>query len=214
MKAYYTYNIVIHIMNIQQIGPLTKKLFLVLPLFLLVFLGSPQKAKASEGIFELRNTTGENARCFATSVLMDDNAYHILVSCRDILYPGGTEVFSYVTWATKTDSDNVVKLGTLGVGKVQFKTKSSFKDIFVTKETSSDTRSPKGQTIMKGGLQKIALLENTNAAPYSELGEPEASPTASPKTGSSLNIFRLGGAFAIVALVGIIAGVFFLIRTR
>ncbi len=124
-------------------------------------------------------------------------------------------MFSYVAWAKNAENGNPIKLGTLGVGKVEFKTKTTFSSIFVTKETNPSTRSPKGAVIMQGGLQKISLLEDPSQAEYkSELGQPEITPTPKVQKSSGLNIFRLGGTLAVVALIGIIAGVFFLIKTR
>lgn len=168
---------------------------------------------ASEGTFELRNQAGGSARCFATSVLMENLNYEILVSCRDILYPGGTEVFSYVTWANPVDGGSAVKLGTLGVGKVQFSTKQAFGSLFVTKETNPKVRTPGGAVVMSGNLQKITILENPNAVSLeqAELTQPEVSPTPAPKT-SALNVFRIGGAVAFVLLVLVVGLVFVITR--
>ncbi len=174
----------------------------------------PANTHASEGIFELKNQTGEDARCYALSVLMGDLSYKILASCRDILYPGGTEVFSYVAWINPADGGNPQRLGTLGVGKVEFKTKTAFTSIFVTKELNSNARQPGGTIVMQGGLQRITLLENPDLAEIEtpELGEPEASPSPSPKASSRINIFRIGGAAAFVGIFLIILLVLFLTR--
>lgn len=181
---------------------------------LVIWLGQPGKAEASEGYFELRNRVNENARCWAASVLMQDLKYQILVSCRDIIYPGGTEVFSYVAWANPIDGDNPIKLGTIGLGKVQFNTNKAFSSLFVTKEINPKERSPQGTVVMQGGLQRITLLDNPNLQPdtESELGEPEVSPTPTPKKSSVLNVFRIGGLIAFILLILIIGLVLVITR--
>jgi hypothetical protein len=188
-----------------------KKIIFTIFFVCLFALAAPQKTHASEGTFELKNTVGDKARCFAASVLMPNSNYNILVSCRDILYPGGTEVFSYIAWTTKLGSADSVKLGALGVGKVEFQTKEAFSSIFVTKETNSNPRSPQGTTVMKGDLQKIQLLEDASKAAYT----PSGTPAPSPKPASNkLNVLRFGGTIGIIALVGIMVGIFLLIRSR
>ena len=184
----------------------------ILGLVFTVFMGA-ETVKASEGTFELRNQVGDNARCFATSVLMPNLEYEILVSCRDILYPGGTEVFSYVTWANPVDGGNPVRLGTLDLGKVQFSTKKAFGSLYVTKEIDAKVRVPEGSVVMQGSLQRITILDNPNAvgAEKPELGNPEASPTPAPKS-SPLNVLRIGGAVAFVLLVLIVGLIFVITR--
>jgi hypothetical protein len=177
------------------------KLLAIAGVFVFVFTISTNHVSASEGQFELKNQVGESARCWAASVLMQDLKYQILVSCRDIVYPGGTEVFSYVVWATQPDG-GVTKLGTLGLGKAQFSTNKPFVNMYVTKEIDPKTRSPQGPTVMSGGLEHIALLENPNLAQdeTSELGEPTTSPTPAPVRKSNVNFFRIGGAVAFILL--------------
>jgi len=185
---------------------------LVLGLGVFVFAGT-KIASASEGTFELINQVGDDARCFATSILMPNLEYEILVSCRDILYPGGTEVFSYVTWANPVDGGNPVKLGTLDLGKVQFSTKKAFGSLYVTKEVDAKVRAPEGSVVMQGSLQRITILDNPNAvsAEKPELGNPEASPTPAPKS-SPLNVLRIGGVVAFVLLVLILGLIFVITR--
>lgn len=201
-----------------------KKIIFSLILFSGLMSFSAQKAQASEGLFELRNKIGTDARCFAASVLMQDQQYKIVVSCRDILYPGGTEVFAYVVWATPTDGKNAFRLGTLGLGKVEFKTKTAFSNLFVTKEPDDRPKSPTGQLIMEGSRQIISLLDgsgatnssNTNNKPNELMTEPTATPTASPEAAQSgTNVFRIiaaGGIIAFLALFGIVLVVFVITR--
>lgn len=180
------------------------KIISILAIFVIGLGVGASKIRASEGEFELKNQVGEDARCWAASVLMQDLKYQVLVSCRDILYPGGIEVFSYVMWASQPDG-GVTKLGTLDLGKVQFNTKTPFVNLYVTKEVDSKTRSPQGAIVMSGGLQRIPLLDNPNLAvdETNELGAPEVSPTPSPRPKTATNFFRVGGivAFGLIFFV-------------
>lgn len=186
---------------------------IVLGLTILIFSGT--KVQASEGLFQLDNQVGESARCFAASVLMPDQEYNILLSCRDILYPGGTQVFSYVVW-TSDANGNVDKLGTVDSGKKSFDTDDAFFTIFVTKEETSDVRSPQGEIIMQGPVQQIDFLNDPNykgSTTINELGEPELTPEPIMKTKKSpLNLFRIGGAIAAAVLAGMMLLVIFITR--
>ncbi|KKS77232.1 MAG: hypothetical protein UV74_C0013G0005 [Candidatus Woesebacteria bacterium GW2011_GWB1_43_14] len=164
---------------------------------------------ASEGTFELQNTSGENARCFAASVLMSDQNYNVLLSCRDITYPGttsGTDIFSYIVWGSGTDG-KTYKLGELGVGKVYLKTKNAFDSLFITREKDADTRSPKGETVMKGSIQNIDFLDTG----IGELNE-DITPTPTPKA-SNINLAQLSGALAFIGIFAL-AIILFLITRR
>lgn len=185
---------------------------LLIGLFLIL---SVSNASANEGTFDLHNKVNENARCWAGSVLMQDLNYNILMSCRDILYPGGTSVFSYVVWANSAQNGSAIKLGTLGLGKVSFKTKIPFNTLFVTKETSESVRVPSGEIVMEGGLKTIEILDSkpntTNEKP--ELGEPEVSPTPKAEVKkSSFNILRAGGAIAVLGIAALIGLILFITK--
>lgn len=159
---------------------------------------------ASEGIYNLTNRVGEDARCFAFAELMPDQNFKILVSCRDIIYPGGTEVFNYVVWATPVSGGNPTRLGTLDLGKVELRSKTAFGGLFVTKEKTENPRSPEGETIMQGAWEPVPLLEdrrqNVSSRPDSELGETLVTPSPSPAPKKRANIFQLGGIAAFIGL--------------
>lgn len=176
-----------------------------------------KNASASEGLVELRNTQGEDARCFASSILMSDQNYSILVSCRDILYPGGTEIFNYVVWANPVSGGNAFRLGTLNLGKVSFKTKTAFSSMFVTKEKNNNPSSPSSDVVMRGTLRPIAILESkklnvptvTPGTNQPEMvppspGEELVSPTPAPTVSSGIAKFLTGGILAIFGIAGII----------
>src|SRR4030042_345273 len=99
-----------------------KKLLLSLVFFW--FLRLP--VFASEGTAELFNVVGEDARCWVASVLMGNYEYKALVSCRDLLYPGGTEVYKYSLWIQPIANKNPIKVGSLGTGKMEFANKEAF----------------------------------------------------------------------------------------
>jgi len=178
-----------------------------------LFVVGVKTANASEGIFELRNRVGEQARCVAYSVLMQDRKYDILMSCRDILYPGGTDVFSYVVWAVPTDGGAHFRLGSLGLGKVSFGSNYAFSSLYVTKETDDRVRSPQGPVIMQGSLQRSELLDGPAPTPNpNELGEPTPSPIATPQPRNLGRIFAAGGVIAFIAIFGVILVVFVITR--
>lgn len=174
-------------------------------------------ANASEGLVELRNRVNSDARCFAASVLMQDQNYQILVSCRDITYPGGTEVFNYTVWANPTDGGGAFKLGVLNLGKVQFRTQKSFGTLFVTKEQNTGVSAPTGPIVMQGSVRPIALLQEKNLnTPSTTPGtnQPEIVPpspgesletpvpTSAPRTGVAK--FLTSGILAVIGIAGII----------
>jgi len=146
---------------------------------------------------------------------MSDQDYKILVSCRDILYPGGTEVFHYVAWAQ--NNGNSTRLGELGLGKVEFETGNAFSSIIVTKESSSRPRNPQGTIVMRGNRQGITLLDSTpdNVDSVNEMkiivDQAEEVVVKKP------NVFRqiaTGGFLAFLGLVAVMIIVFVITRAR
>jgi hypothetical protein len=173
---------------------------------LVIFVLSSTKALASEGIVELRNVIGGDSRCFATSVLMPDFQYTILITCRDLIYPVSPEFLSYGVWATPTDGGNPVKLGELSLGKVEFRTKNAFSNIFVTQEHDSSVRTPGGALVMRGSVQQIPLLKDSSQAKEPESPAPPAVtpfPTQAPRTGILSNI-RGGIIITVISIFLII----------
>lgn len=180
--------------------------------FLLFFLFAVP-ANASEGPFVLRNTVGDAARCEGGSILMQDRNYNIYVSCRDISYPGGTDVFSYVVWGVPSAGGNHFRLGTLDLGKVTFKTKTAFSSLYVTKEEDEKARSPQGPVIMQGTVGRFETLDGTPTTPVvSELGTPTPSPIATPQPRNLGRIFAAGGVLAFIAIFGVILVIFVITR--
>ena len=176
--------------------------------------------RATEGTVELRSTTGEDYRCFASSLLMESLNYLIGVSCRDLIYPADETVFTYIMWATPRDDDRPVKLGALGFGKAQFNTRSPFVSLFVTTEQDARTRDPQGPVVMRGSVESIRFLERpTTPTPNSIDEEAEETPDEATPQKRSLRErvligLRRAGFAALLAIIGIVGLVFVLTRPR
>ena len=193
-----------------------KRILVFLIVFVALFGLAAKSTHASEGQFVLTNRVGEQSTCWFGSVLMKDQNYKILYSCRNLSYPGGTEVFSYVVWANLIDSDKPLRLGTLDLGKGEFVSKKAFSSLYVTKELNSNVKSPSGPVVMQGGLQPLsAELEGGSQVIVTE---PDLiSPTSSPVSDevakkSSSSIFRLGGILAFIILFVVVLMVILITR--
>ncbi len=187
-----------------------KKVATIFTILASLLLGQPTIISASEGIYELRNTIGENARCYAISVLLPTLNYRVLLSCRDITYPGDAETFNYSVWATNATDGAAFYLGELGVGKAEFATKIPFSTMFITSERTQKPKSPTGGIVMQGRLQQNPFLDtpgvHTPLTPESEeLAEakPIASPLPSPVKKSAVS--RILAAGGVIAFIGIFA---------
>jgi hypothetical protein len=144
---------------------------------------------------------------------MQDLNYNLLLDCRDILYPGGTNVFSYVLWAVPTNGGNHFRLGTIDFGKNSFKTKTAFSSLYVTKESDKNARTPTGPIIMQGSVERNEFLDGVapTTAP-SELNEPTPTPIATPQPRNLGRIFAAGGVLAFIAIFGVILVIFVITR--
>lgn len=200
-----------------------RKIFIIFAVITATAVINPFKVEASEGTFELQNQVGESARCYATSILMSDQRYRVILSCRDILYPGGTEVFNYVLWGQPNGGGNPFRVGTLQLGKVEFRVSDAFNRLFVTKELDDRPRKPEGTIVMSGNYQRIEFLDGNQVSPVTSLPDevpnelispsPEASPTTRVSQGRS--IFRMiaaGGIVAFLGLFGVILVIFVITR--
>jgi len=194
----------------KRLKILTSAFFVAIALML-----TASKAMASEGTAELASTTGQDTRCFVSSVLMPSLDYQILVSCRGLIYPPAADQFSYLLWATPISGKNPAKLGQLGVGKAQFKTNTAFASLFVTKEANDRVRAPSSDIVMQGNLQSIQYLETgtpqtptgQEVKPAEKFGEiltqpsPKPTPTVTQQKGILSGISRIGVIFAVVLFV-------------
>lgn len=180
----------------------------------------PSSILASEGTVELRSTTGQPYRCYAASLLMEDLAYTILITCRDLIYPvDNPRIFTYALWATPKDTSTPVLLGFLGFGKATFRIVQPFSNLFVTTEENPGTPQPTGPVVMRGDVQTISFLERpTSPTPTpkeeerkeevtEEVPEEEADmarPTTREKLSLAVRRAGLAALFALIALVGLI----------
>lgn len=187
----------------------------------LIALVVPTSTGASEGITELASTNERDYRCFATSFLMENSQYKVLIGCRNLIYPPQEDLFNYVVWATSTEDGSPQRLGELGVGKAEFNTKAKFSSLFVTTESNARARSPEGATVMRGAVQQITFLEDdTTPTPTPENGEvvdevEELQQEEGPSTKDRLlQGLKRAGLVSILALVAVIGLVFVITRPK
>jgi hypothetical protein len=202
---------------------MTKRLYVIASTFLaaslVLFLA--KSVSASEGIFKMGSTTGENYRCYATSVLLENRSYRILLSCRNLLYPAGTDIFFYVLWANPIEGNKQIKLGSVDFGKGLFNTKTPFNRLYVTIEKNKSVREPAGITVMSGNFEPIEFLRSSpTPTPTPQEGEEgEVTGTTTPQqelsTRDKLLIgLRRAGLVALFALIALIGLIFVVTRSR
>ena len=114
-------------------------------------------------------------------MLMSNNKYRMLVGCRDLIYPGGAQIYYYVLWVNPADGGKAVKLGDLGLGKKQFDANKPFSSMFVTTEKTTKVKSPSGPTVMQGRVESITFLER----PQSPTPTPEGHEASEGENGET-----------------------------
>ncbi len=181
------------------------------------FFISTKVAKAFEGSFELKNQVGTNDRCVAYLVGLENSNYKILLSCRDLNYPGGETLSYYIAWANTQDG-GTIRLGDLGFGSAEFQTNKTISSIFVTREFDKGTRNASNNVVMRGNLEKSDFLASSQSpeAPTKPVESPSPTPQSQAKTSQNpiTNIVKTASIFAIIGLVALIGLVFFLARPR
>lgn len=189
---------------------------LILFAFITSFFYFAKQTIASEGTAELVSITNEPTKCYAASLRMQNLEYRILYSCRYLIYPVDETIFNYVMWATPKDGSKTIKLGTLGLGKGEFKTKTPFTALFVTTESKKDTKTPTGQVVLRGNVEPIKFLEEeltptpTPSEEEEQATESEAEEettkamTTKDKLVLALKRAGIAALFALVALIGVI----------
>ncbi len=175
---------------------------------------------AFDGEVNLTNRIGDDGRCWAGTVLMQNQNYKVLVSCRDITYPGGNEVFYYVMWANPAAGGKAVRLGDLGIGKNEFQTNQEFTTLFVTKEKAVNVNAPTGAIVMQGSVQAIPILQEKGKetattpvqTPNPISGENPSvvtpTPITSPQPRTGVAKFLTTGILAVLGIGGLIFVVF------
>ena len=198
------------------------KLLLIVIVSITLFTVSKSEVSASDGTFELRSTQGTDSRCYAASLMMQDGVYTVLVSCRDLIYPGEYGLVNYVLWAQPTDGSNPVNLGLLGYGKATFRSRKPFSSLFVTIEGQVGGK-PAGKEVMTGSVNPDTFLERPTTAtptPAGEISEPgktstQTQPTQPVSTRDKLFLaLKRAGIAALIALVALIGLIFVVTRAR
>lgn len=196
----------------------TSAIFVLLVLFIL----SKNSVLASDGTIELRSTTGDPSRCYAASLLMEDWHYTVIVSCRDLIYPGEYGLVNYVLWTQPTDGSSPANLGLLGYGKATFRTLKAFSSLFVTIEGQVGGK-PTGRIVMNGTVNPVTFLERPSPVtptPTPELkgdGETSQEKQDAQPTSTKDKLFlalKRAGIAALIALVALIGLIFVVTRAR
>jgi len=201
-----------------------KKVFLPLILILSCLFVFAKNAHATEGEIYLRSVTRETYRCEASSYLMQDQQYHVLVSCRDLLYPAGDTVFTYVLWAQPTDGSAPKRLGELGFGRLEARSNVPFSQLFVTTEPRANVNKPGGPTVMRGSVETKAFLDRgtppsgtTTIETPTNTPNPSITVTPAPGVSTASKIgtaFKRAGLAALLALLALIGLIFAITRAR
>ncbi|KKQ37122.1 MAG: hypothetical protein US53_C0027G0002 [Candidatus Woesebacteria bacterium GW2011_GWA1_37_7] len=184
-----------------------------------VVLKNPTTIHASEGTFDIVSTTPESYRCFATSLLRDNNKFKLIFSCRDLLYPPDEDLFEYIMWANLVSETKPQKLGTLGRGRGEFEVGKPFSELYVTIEKNGGVNQPQGPIVMSGVVKSIDLLDpRFSPSPTSVEGEPEISEAPKAQQLSTRDKLIIGlrraGLVALFALIALIGLIFVLTRSR
>lgn len=190
----------------------------ILTLLILIFVNVvfAGKASASEGNFNLQSMTGQDYRCYASSVFLSDRKYHMLVTCRNLVFSQGEDIAHYILWARSAEGENI-KLGNIGLGKASFTSQQPFSTLFITQEIDPNVGTPEGALVMQGGVESIEFLQT---AEESAEETPVLTPTPiideeemEEATGIGAGLRRAGLATAL-AFVAILALIFIITRPR
>ena len=184
---------------------------LLLPILLFILSSD---SFASEGEIHLANQDGTNAECKALSVLMPSLEYEILMTCRNLTYPGDVNQFNYVAWAEPSDGGGAERLGELGVGKVQFDIRQPFSRLYVTREGSSRPRNPSPNIVMSGNVTPIDTFSDAQAQPMPQAEDQTPTPTPATAQNRSFisRLFQPGRIIVFVGVVLLLILVFILTR--
>ena len=178
--------------------------------FLYFFVLSPAPAFASEGSALLSGPTA--ARCYFASVLIDENRYKIVASCRDLTVPPESETLFYRLWGkrlgaaaptpgAKTSAFGrgpYLSLGDISSGKLASDAREPFDEILITAEKEANPASPNlDKIILSGSIQPI----DYGLKPTSPLARVTLEPTVSPTPPASSGKSVVGTAFRIFLTV-------------
>ncbi|MBI4100512.1 anti-sigma factor [Candidatus Microgenomates bacterium] len=190
-------------------------LFIAFLFVCMFFLWTAPQARASEGKVELRSNTGQNDRCLVTSTFMKELNYTLLVNCRDLTYPPAPDKLAYVLWSIPVSGNKPEKIGELGLGKAEFKTKNAFSTLFVTKEVSLNVQNPSEPVVLQGRVETIDFLgAPTSPTPTPIITSPTPSSIATGGGQLISTIRRIATIFLISLFVIIIFAAAIIITLR
>lgn len=203
-----------------------KNLIISLIILFIISFFTTMRANASEGIIELGNINGSNARCFIMSTATNRSSnFQLLTQCRNLIYPIKPTGLYYILWATPVDEKTKpINLGDLGFGETSFNTSTPFTSLFITREQTQSPNQPSSDKVMEGTVKSIQFLETeptptTKPAPatkQSPAGKITPSITPSPKPqGRGILATAIGFImtfFTIVAIIIIIIIVIYVIN--
>lgn len=180
----------------------------------------PHQALANEGSFFLQSTLNNDSQCLAYSVEVKSDEYHLLITCRGLVYPPlPPDSDSYILWADGGAVRTPVKLTNLLFGKGSATIKSKFDRIFVTLE-GGNPKQPTGPTIMSATLKPYEftqLSSNNRPTPASNVSisnttQPQITPTPQTikqpfwQTGLGKLIIIITGGFLIFLFILMVYG--------
>src|SRR3989344_4554664 len=177
--------------------------------FLFVIL-LPEKVSASIGTVEMRSTTSEDYRCFASSLILPNNRYDVAVNCVDLIFPvQPPQISFYIVWIRPLSGKSPLKLGDLGKGIVRYETAEPFSSMFVTLEANPNIRTPSNNIVMNGVVEPIEFLQRqTTPTPTPEVkeegggeGQKEVDTSQLSTRDKLLLALRRAGIAAVIALV-------------
>ncbi len=201
-----------------------KRLFISIAILIIVSFFTITHVEATEGLAELKNVNGSDAKCFAMSTLINRaTSYRILLQCRNLLYPIEKDGEFYILWAfTEGENPSPKRMGDIGLGKVTFTTRNAFSRLFITKEQTQSPRQPSENTVMEGVINPISFLrieptpKTTVKTPAKKptpnlTQKPSATPTPAQQSlaGTIFSVIRT--IFTVIIVIVIFAIVIFIV---
>lgn len=198
-------------------------------LFILaIYLFTPTSAFASEGTAILSGPT--ETRCYLASILIDENRYKILASCRDLTVPPESETLFYRLWAKRLGVAAATPaaaktfvfgrgvyfgLGDITSGKLAADSRDPFDEILITAEKETNPSNPNlDKIILSGSVQPIDYGPDLvgigeTLKPTSPLArvtlEPTPSPTPVPGQPARRNVVATAFRIFLIVLLIIVA---------
>jgi hypothetical protein len=143
---------------------------------LIFLLLGAETAWANEGVASLSGPD-TNAQCFSASVLVDEEDYRLVMTCRNLIVPPETERLFYYAWARRVGAEPVegertglagfgrgafIPLGGITRGKLSARIREAFEEVLITAETVARPREPNlDETVVSGLMQPISFEEVT-----------------------------------------------------